>query len=48
MPTPAMNQPINMAPGPAADAMFWGRAKIPEPMVEPIIMPTRVQTRTVC
>lgn len=36
-----------MAPGPATDAMFCGRAKIPDPMVEPIMIPTSVHIRTV-
>ncbi|GGO15576.1 hypothetical protein GCM10010980_11150 [Corynebacterium marinum] len=48
MPTPESTQPMSIAPGPAAEATFWGRENIPEPMVEPMIRATRLHIVTVC
>lgn len=46
MPTPAIAQPMSIAPGLATDAIFCGSAKIPEPTVEPIMRETSVQIVT--
>ncbi|GAB2505299.1 hypothetical protein GCM10027031_11300 [Corynebacterium atrinae] len=48
IPTPEMSQPMSMAPGPAAEAAFWGKEKMPEPTVEPTMSATSVHTVTVC
>ena len=42
-----MAQPVSMAPGLATDPMFWGSAKMPDPMVDPIMSETKVHTETV-
>ena len=34
MPTPVISQPINSAFEPATEAMFCGRLKMPEPIIE--------------
>ena len=47
MPMPAIAQPTSIAPGLATEPMFWGSAKMPEPMVDPMMRETSVQTETV-
>ena len=48
MPTPAMTQPVSIAPGPATEPIFCGRAKMPEPRVDPMMRETSVAMVTVC